>query len=78
MKRDKAATGSLPAQIQVRWPCYRDELTSIVRTYGEADVVIRSRTLSPRPLTEAELRRRRKWLARDTARYGLVNRELPR
>jgi hypothetical protein len=31
-----------------------------------------------RPLTEREQKARKKWLVRETARYGLVNYELPR
>ncbi len=60
---------------------YKDELAPIVAAYGEVEVFIRPATPIPptpmRPLTEAELKRRRKWLARETARFGLVNWELP-
>lgn len=74
----------VPPDQLVKLRAYRDELAPIVAAYGEVEIVIRAATPIPpalptpmRPLTEAELRRRRKWLARDTARFGLVNWELP-
>jgi hypothetical protein len=75
----------VPPDQLVKLRAYRDVLEPIVAAYGAVEVLIRPATPIPpalptpmRPLTEAELRRRRKWLGRETARFGLVNRELPR
>jgi hypothetical protein len=61
---------------------YRDVLEPIIAAYGEVEIVIRPATPIPDPprwppLSEKQQRARKKWLARDTARYGLVNWELP-
>jgi hypothetical protein len=72
---------NLPPDQLVKLRAYKDELASIIAAYGEVEVFIRPATPLPpapmRPLTETELKRRRKWLARETARFGLVNRDLP-
>jgi hypothetical protein len=64
---------------------YKDDLTPIVAAYGEVEVFIRPATPLPEPesprcpeLSKKQKRARLKWLGRDTARIGLVNRELPR
>jgi hypothetical protein len=75
----------LPPDQLVKLRAYRDELAPIIAAYGEVEVVIRPATPLPEPehprwpeLSEKERSKRRKWLARETARFGLVNRELPR
>jgi hypothetical protein len=62
---------------------YKTELAPIVQAFGAVEVLIRPATPLPEPLrwpelSETQKRARLKWLARDTARFGLVNRELPR
>ena len=61
---------------------YRDELVPIVEVFGVVEVFIRPAGTEPElprwlELSEKERKKRRKWLARETARFGLVNRELP-
>jgi hypothetical protein len=58
-------------------------LQLILDAYSGATVEIRPATPIPEPprwpeLSETQKRTRRKWLGRDTARFGLVNRDLPR
>jgi hypothetical protein len=58
---------------------YKDELAGIVATYGEVEVFIRPATPVPPPalprlMSDAT---RRKWLARETSRFEIVNYELP-
>jgi hypothetical protein len=73
---------NLPPDQLVKLRAYKDELAPIIAAYGEAEVTIRPATPPPEPsrwpeLLEKERSKRRKWLARETARFGLVNRELP-
>ena len=75
---------NLPPDQLVKLRAYRDELAPIVAAYGEVEVTIRPASPPPEPepprwpeLSEKERNKRRKWLARETARFGLVNRELP-
>jgi hypothetical protein len=57
------------------------ELALVLAAYAGATVEIRPATPLPPPrwpeLSEKARNKRRKWLARDTARFGLVNWELP-
>jgi hypothetical protein len=75
---------NLPPDQLVKLRTYRDELAPIIAAYGEVEVFIRPATPIPEPepprwpeLSEKERNKRRRWLARETARFGLVNRELP-
>jgi hypothetical protein len=72
----------LPPDQLVKLRAYKDELAPIIAAYGEIEVFIRPAGAEPEPprwpeLSEKERSKRRKWLARETARFGLVNRELP-
>src|SRR5215217_5836557 len=76
----------VPPDQLARLRAHKDDLASILAAYGEAEVVIRPATpvltkilvlpFVP-PLTPAQRNARRKWLGRPTARFGLVNLELP-
>jgi hypothetical protein len=75
----------LPPDQLVKLRAYRDVLEPIIQAFGSVEIVIRPATPLPEPepprwpeLSETQKRARLKWLARDTARFGLVNRELPR
>jgi hypothetical protein len=73
---------NMPPDQLVQLRAHRDVILPIVQAYGAAEIFIRPAGAEPLPqwptLTPQQLKHRRKWLARDTARFGLVNRELPR